>query len=195
MSESVWSLRADELLRRTASGEPTPGNGSVAAVTGAFGLGLLLMALEITDDDGCAALRDRGRALLGRVVAAADADVDAFGAVIDARGMPHDDEGEREERDEAVVDATAAAAERPLRLVTALVEALAFAAEVQPTVKPVLVSDVLGGADIMRGAASAAIRAADLNIETLEERGAPAAELRARRDALLRELHLAPVVE
>lgn len=183
VSESLWSLPADELLRRTASREPTPGNGSIAAVTGALGIGLVLMAARISDGD--AGLVERGEAILSRAVAAADRDVAAFGAVMDARGMPEDDAAARRARASAVEHATVAATEGPLDLAATLVDALALAAEAEPIVKPALVSDVLAGADLIGAAARAALRAADLNLEVLEGEESPAAAaLRTRRDAL-----------
>ena len=48
--QSLWSVRADELLARTTSADPTPGGGSIAAVTGALGVGLMQMALAVTGD-------------------------------------------------------------------------------------------------------------------------------------------------
>lgn len=184
MSESLWSLPAAELLRRTASREPTPGNGSIAAVTGALGIGLVLMAVRITDDasDG---LVERGETILSRAMAAADRDVAAFGSVMDARGMPEDDPAAREARATAVEHATVAATEGPLDLAATLVDALSLAAEAEPIVKPALVSDVLAGVDLIGAAARAALRAADLNLDVLEGDGSSgAAALRTRRDAL-----------
>lgn len=173
MGESVWTDRADELLLRTASAEPTPGSGVAAAVAGAFGIALVLKALTITDDDGCAAARARGEALVERVVAAADADDEAFAEVIDADG------------DADAEQALARAAAEPLELAAALVDALALAREAASLVKPTLESDVLGGADLVRGAASVALRAAELNVASLEERdAADAPALRQRLDAL-----------
>ncbi len=178
MSESVWSSRADELLLRTSSTEPTPGSGAAAAVAGAFGIALVLKALTITDDEGCAALRSRGEALVERVVAAADRDAEAFAAVIDARGSDGDVEA-----------ATVAAADVPLELAEALVAAIELAQASEPLVKRELVSDALAAGDLLRGAGSAALRAAALNVATLEEQGAAgAAGLRQRLGDLQAQL-------
>lgn len=177
MGESVWSGRADELLLRTASSEPTPGSGAAAAIAGALGIALVLKALTITDDDGCAAVRARGEALVERVVTAADADAEAFAEVIDADG----------DADSELALAQAAAV--PLDLAAALVDALVLAREAEPLVKPTLVSDVLGGADLVRGAATVALRAAELNVASLEQRdAAEATALRQRLDALEQQL-------
>ncbi|WP_404313201.1 cyclodeaminase/cyclohydrolase family protein [Agrococcus terreus] len=185
MSESLWSLPADELLRRAASSDPTPGGGSIAAVSGALGLGLVLMAVAVTGDPALDARRERGEALLARVVPAADADVAAFGTLMDAYGMPRDDEAAKAARASAVEAASVRATVEPLDLVATLVEGLALAAELEPLVKRSVVSDVHAGADLVRGAGRAAIRTADINLVALERGDAPAAAgLRERRDAL-----------
>jgi formiminotetrahydrofolate cyclodeaminase len=103
--------------------------------------------------------------------------------------MPEQDDAERDERDAAVEAALRAATEVPLELVATLVDALRLAAEVEPLVKPELVSDVLAGADILRGAARAALRAVDLDLDALESTGSRDAQhLRARRDELVAAL-------
>ncbi|WAC66079.1 cyclodeaminase/cyclohydrolase family protein [Agrococcus sp. SL85] len=189
MSESLWTAPADELLRRTASAAPTPGGGSVAAISGAFGVGLVLMAIAVTDDAALDAHRARGEAILERVVPAADADVVDFRAVMAAYGLPRGDEAERAARTAAIQAASVDATGTPLALVEALVDALRLAAEVEPLVKRSIVSDVHAGADLVAGAARAAVRTADINLVALERGDAPAAAgLRARRDALVAAL-------
>ena len=49
MSNDIWQMPLNEFLNATASDSPTPGGGSVSAVCGAMGLGLVIMALEITN--------------------------------------------------------------------------------------------------------------------------------------------------
>lgn len=177
MSESLWSLPAEALLRRTASDEPAPGSGAAASVAGAFGLALVVKALVITDDDGCAAVRARAEALLERVVASADRDAEAFAALVEARGAEADDGGS----DTATDAATARAAAVPLDLADALVEAIALAEAAAPLVKEALVSDARAGAELLRAAARTALLAASLNVDALESRDASGAGSCARR--------------
>lgn len=183
----MWSRSVDALLRGAGSTDPTPGSGSAAAVAGALGISLVRKAVTISGDAD--ALVDRADALLERASRAADADVVAFGALIEARGMPEDDEAERAERDAALESALVAATEAPLALLEVLVDALGLATDAEPLAKDELVSDVLAGADLMRGAARAVLRAVDLDLDALERTGAPAADrLRARRKALVEGL-------
>ncbi|GAA1419498.1 cyclodeaminase/cyclohydrolase family protein [Agrococcus citreus] len=187
MSERVWSRTVEQLLRGAGSTDPTPGSGSAAAVAGALGISLVRKAVTITGEAD--ALVDRADALLERAGQAADADVVAFGALIDARGTPEDDDGQRAAREDALATALIAATEAPLDLLEVLVDALAVAVDAEPLVKQELVSDVLAGADLVRGAARAALRAVDLDLGALDDADAgEAAPLRARRDACVAAL-------
>ena len=168
MHKSLWALPASELLSKTASAEPTPGGGSIAAMTGALGVGLVQMALAVTADQELASLSRRLDAVQERIVPAADADVAAFESLMSAYRSPRSTDAEREQRREAIEAATVAATERPLALVAALVDALELSREAESVVKPGIVSDVFAGRDIISGAAWAALRTVDINIAHLE---------------------------
>lgn len=192
MSDSLWTARADDLLSSTASSAPTPGGGSVAAIVGAFGIGLMQMAIAVTGQGRIPAegaeLEGHAstlRSLQERVVPAADDDVRDFAAVMAAYGLPNTDDTERQARDAAIERASIPATERPLALAGQLVAALTLSRAVEPLVKRSVVSDVLAGRDVVAGAARAAIRTADINLRQLDRLDSPAAPgLRARRDEL-----------
>jgi len=171
-------------LASTASAAPTPGGGSIAAITGAFGVGLMQMALAVTGDAALDAQAARLAQLQGEIAPAADGDVHDFGELMSAYRLPRGDDTEREARSREIERTSTAATERPLSLVETFVAALAVSHEVEPLVKPGVVSDVLAGRDIVIGAARAALRTADINIDQLDRLGSAAApQLRARRDA------------
>ena len=183
---SLWDESASALLSATASVEPTPGGGSIAAISGALGTGLVQMAIAITGDDALQEQAERLCVLRDDIAAAADGDVHDFGALMAAYRLPRGDDAEREARSRAVEAATIAAAERPLALVESLRDVLTLARGLEDLVKPGIRSDVLAGEDLVTGAARAAVRTADINIDALLRRSSTAAEeLRARRDALV----------
>ncbi|TQJ08292.1 cyclodeaminase/cyclohydrolase family protein [Lapillicoccus jejuensis] len=198
METSLWDRSADELLTRTASADPTPGGGSVAALTGALGTGLVLMALAVTarrrdlEDAQRSRLADlaaRGEALLTRVRAGADQDVADFEALMAAYGRPRDDDEQRAARSAAIRTATVAATRSPLGLAEALADVVDLAAQAEGAVHAGIRSDALAGGDVARGAAWAAIRTADVNLAALERAGADeTTELVTRRDAVRRRL-------
>ncbi|SDD49338.1 cyclodeaminase/cyclohydrolase family protein [Auraticoccus monumenti] len=200
MDTSLWTLPAGELLDRTASADPTPGGGSVAAVTASLGLGLVLMSVEVTlagahrddadtDPGELQQARTDGVELLGRLRAAADRDVAEFESVMAAYRLPRGDETEVATRREAVDTALVSATEGPLELVEQALAGIDLADRVEPAVSATVVSDTLAGRDLLTGAARAALRTADINLGPLERREHPqAAALRRRRDAAERAL-------
>lgn len=189
MSESLWALPAEELLRRTASSDPTPGGGSVAAIAGGLGIALMQMAVAVSGDP---ALDERAAVLAdlqSAVAPAADEDVEAFEGLMSAYRMPRATDPEKQARTAAIEHASIAATERPLNLVATLADAAALSRELEHLVKPGVASDVLAGRDLVLGAARAGIRTADINIAQLDRlASSAAAELRARRNALIAQL-------
>ena len=178
-----------DLLTATASSAPTPGGGSVASVCGAFGIGLVQTAVAVTADDALTERAERLGALRSAVESAADGDVADFTVLMAAYGLPRKTDEERAARDRAIETASIAATERPLSLVAALVEAVNESRELESLVKPGIVSDVLAGRDLVLGAARAAVRTADINIDQLERLGSTAApKLREQRDALVAQI-------
>ncbi|AYG04898.1 cyclodeaminase/cyclohydrolase family protein [Gryllotalpicola protaetiae] len=189
MNDSLWAARAEDLLNRTASADPTPGGGSIAAICGAFGVGLVQMALAVTGDAALDAQAARLAALQEGIRPAADGDVADFSAVMSAYKLPRADDAARAVRAAAIEAASIGATERPLALAAAFVDAIALSREVEPLVKASIVSDVLAGRDLVIGAARAAIRTADINIAQLERLSSPAAAgLRGRRIAIETQL-------
>ncbi|GAB3003344.1 cyclodeaminase/cyclohydrolase family protein [Saccharothrix stipae] len=168
MTPGLWDLSSADLRARTASADPTPGGGSVAAVTAAFGGALVLMALEITARrDPTPAVEDAlatGRALVDRLGSAADRDVELFEDYLRARRLPRSTDEERAARRAAVAAASAAATEGPLTAAGDAVRALEWAFSVLPVVSAPVVSDVRAGADLLLGSVLATLRGAEANV-------------------------------
>lgn len=207
MSESLWECTVEQLLQRTSSTDPTPGGGAIAAVTAALGLGLVRMAIDISRGAGAGAAgaagaadaaaaveqgkladaADRARELQVRVAEAADRDIEEFQVLMVGYRMPRETEEEQAARRRAIADATVTATSGPLSLAEAAVAGIALADEIESSVKSTIVSDVQAGRDLLRGAALAALRTADINLIALERNGSAAADaLRNRRDTVER---------
>ncbi|PWJ48155.1 Formimidoyltetrahydrofolate cyclodeaminase [Quadrisphaera granulorum] len=189
MSQSLWALSVADLLERTASSAPTPGGGSVAAVTGALGVGLVQMAVAVTGDGALDHHTEQLTAVRERVAAAADGDVADFEHLMAAYRLPRQDDDDARRRREAIEAASVRATEGPLGLVEALLDAVDQSHVVEPLVKRGVVSDVLAGRDLALGAARAGLRTADINIDALERLSSEQVPgLRERRDALVERL-------
>jgi formiminotetrahydrofolate cyclodeaminase len=189
---SLWNSTAGELLQRASSADPTPGGGSIAAVAAAFGLSLVRMTVEITlsaplpdaaAEARLAAAQGRSHELQAQMVAAADRDIAEFEALMVGYRMPRESDEQRAARRRVIDDATVTATRGPLGIVEASVLGIALCDEIEPLVKATVVSDVQAGRDLLRGAALAALRTADINLVALEQSGHPEAPiLRERRD-------------
>ena len=131
-ASSLWELKTRELLTRTASADPTPGGGSVAAISGAFGLALVQMALAVSlrgkeERADLNALHQEAGELLMLMLPHPDADVTAFQGYMDALALPKADEGERATRRGAMQAAARSATQAPLSAARDLLAGLELA--------------------------------------------------------------------
>jgi formiminotetrahydrofolate cyclodeaminase len=172
---TLWTLTLADFRRELGSRSATPGGGSAACVCGSFGLGLVLMALEISRPaQGEASaellqLLERGAALDVELQRHADRDVEAFSAYMRALKLPRASNAEQAARSLALSVAAQAAAEAPLAAGRDLLAALHLGARAGAAVKPSLASDVLGGADLLLGAVSALLRNVDINLPAVKD--------------------------
>ena len=180
--ETVWSAGLAEFREATASAEPTPGGGSVASVSATLGLGLVIMALEISmkrkdaiRPEDMKALTEEARALMGRLSRDADDDVQAFRAYMAALKLPKQSEEEKAWRKEALQTASRRATEAPLLAARHMVEALRLAKAAAPLAHAHVVSDVGAGAGLLDGALKAVLFNVDVNLPSLTDAGARSA--------------------
>ncbi|GGR15017.1 cyclodeaminase/cyclohydrolase family protein [Deinococcus ruber] len=176
---SLWDVSARELLTRTASADPTPGGGSVAAISGAFGLALVTMALAVSlkgksASDDLKTLHHEAGELLNRLLPHPDADVTAFQGYMDALALPKSDEGQRATRRSAMQSAARSATEAPLSAARDLLAGLELAQRAAVLSHKNVVSDVGAGAALLAGALHAELLTVDINLSSLpaEERSA-----------------------
>lgn len=191
---SLFDLKVSELRDLTASGAPTPGGGSVACVTATLGLGLVVMAVEITSKGGADAPTrewlEHARRKLADLSAQADRDVREFDHYMRAYAMPRATEEEKATRKAAMQSALGACTECPLAAGEDMLGALELAKATVPRVKRSVLSDVLAGADLLQGSVAAVLRNVDVNLRSLadEARGRELAARRAGVETRGREL-------
>lgn len=194
---TLWNQTAAALLSATASHKPTPGGGSIAALSGAFGTGLLSMAMTISSRKAqkagnelppeLSATLERLQAIQARLQVLADEDVAVFRKFVDATKLPKETDEDKQRRAEALAAAGEAARNTPLEIAAQCVQALAEAEGTVREVHPEVVSDIGAGAALLRGAIDAALLTVDINLLRLpDEEKAP---LQAQRDQLEREGH------
>jgi formiminotetrahydrofolate cyclodeaminase len=119
--ETLWSANLAEFREAAASAEPTPGGGSVAGVSATLGLGLVIMALEISSrrkdavrPEDALGVIETARTLMGALSGDADEDIRAFRAYMAALKLPKLSDDERARRKEALQAASHRATKAPL---------------------------------------------------------------------------------
>ena len=173
-SGQLLELPVGEFLNRTASPSPTPGGGSVAAVTGALASALVAMVARLTDGkkgyeqawELAAAAAARADRLTAELQAAALEDVRSFEAYMAALRLPKGSPDERRARRDALSAATRRATAAPLAIAEACAAILTLAERLAPVANRHAVSDIGAAAHLAAAAASAALLTAEINLSS-----------------------------
>ncbi len=116
-----------DFIAQTASGEPTPGGGSVAALAGSLGAALTSMVSNLTvgkkayeelSDDAKAKIQENFKGIekaLAELTDIVDEDTNAFSKVMEAFKLPKQTDEDKKARSQAIQDGYKVALEVPLR--------------------------------------------------------------------------------
>ncbi len=150
----------ERFLKELASDKPTPGGGSVAALSGAMAAGLCAMVGKLSKKakaKNCAVKAERLQKVLTDLI---DEDVRAYEAVMKAYKMPKATKKQQKERKEKIQEVLKRAAEVPLQTARYSYEVLKLAEILVDEGNPTAISDV-GTAALLCGAS---IKSAVMNI-------------------------------
>jgi formiminotetrahydrofolate cyclodeaminase len=140
-SEGVREMLAktslEEFTAKLASGAPTPGGGSAAAMAGALSASLIQMVCDLTlgrdkyraHDESVRRIRQKAEAMHRNMLALVDRDADAYDGVMAAIRMPKGTEREKAARREAMGRANLFATETPMATAEGCVTLLGLAGE------------------------------------------------------------------
>ena len=144
----------------------------MCAVSASFGLGLVIMALEITrkraTDPQVDVLIEQARNVLTELGAYADEDVRAFDAYMIAHELPQGSEEERRARAEALRQSADVATEVPLSAARHAVRALELAAEAVERTSLHVISDVLAGSELLQAAVQGLFATLAMNLKAAD---------------------------
>jgi formiminotetrahydrofolate cyclodeaminase len=177
-----------ELMAALASPEPTPGGGTAAAVAGAMGVSLLVMVAGLaksknnTDDEKAALATARAalEPLAARLMQLADADTDAFKAVMAAYRLPKATDEEKAARTAAIQAALRGATTVPLDTLRACADAIAHGRTVADFGNRAAASDVGVAIGLLKAAAGGAAENVAINLASMKDesfRSATAADM------------------
>src|SRR5690606_15001199 len=132
MSEHILDQPIKQFLGDLASKAPTPGGGSVAALSGAMAAGLLTMVCDLTIgkkqyadfEEEAQSLRARAEEQRAELEQLAQADIDVFNKLMAAYKLPRTTDADAATRRAAIQKVTRQATEVPLRVARATVALL-----------------------------------------------------------------------
>jgi formiminotetrahydrofolate cyclodeaminase len=166
-----------EFLGDLASKSPTPGGGSIAALSGAMAGGLITMVCDLTIgkqqyaafESEARGLRERSEALRAELQQLAQDDIAAFDHLSAAYKLPRTTEADAASRRAAIQKTTRHATDVPLRIARAAVALLPLCAPLARQGNRTAVSDVGVAALMIRAAVPAALINVESNLAALED--------------------------
>ena len=172
---SELSIR--QFLSSLASPAPTPGGGTAAAVAGAMGAGLTEMVAALTLSrekyapvhDAMRSIAEAAERARGEFLDLAREDSDAYDAVVAARRLPKETEGEKQARAQALDTANRLATEVPMRTARAAWRLLAMLPELVEKGNPNAFSDAGAAALLLESAAEGALLNVGINLPGISD--------------------------
>jgi formiminotetrahydrofolate cyclodeaminase len=166
-----------DLLDAFASNEPVPGGGSAAALAGALGVSLLVMAASLSksrtgapeEATDLAEAAARLRPLRERLVELIDADSSAYRSVMAALKLPKGSEQEKAGRNATLQSALKEATDAPLDVMRAGQQALAGGLIVARNAYRVAASDVAMGIELLGASVRGAALSIDGNLSSIKD--------------------------
>ncbi len=171
--EKTVSAFLDELASRS----PAPGGGSVAALAGAAGAALSSMVCNLTiGKNKYAAVEDEMKALLEKTenlrrqfTSLVDRDTEVFTRVMEAYGLPKENDDQKALRKAAIQAATKEAVLVPLTVMRHTVDALALTATIARKGNKNSVSDAGVSALMLQAACEGAALNVQINLQGIED--------------------------
>lgn len=190
--QSVAALPIETFLDALAAGESTPGGGAAAALTGGQAAALLSMVLNFTIgrkkyapvEEEMRGLLGRTEALRGELLALADKDAEAFGAVAACYGMPRSTGEEKAARTAAMQKALKGATEVPFAIASLCAELLELARPIAEKGNPNVVSDAATAAHLAHAALHSGLVNVKINLAYIKDE-AYVNEWQAKSDGLI----------
>lgn len=173
LRENTLTKFVDDL----ASNSPAPGGGSVAALAGTLGSALTSMVCNLTIgkkkylavENDMKNILTRSEELRSKFAALIDRDTDAFNKVMEAYGLPKDNDDQDALRTAAIQEATKEAALVPLEVMMHAIDAMALAEIVAEKGNMNSLSDAGVSALMLHAACEGAALNVDINLNSIQD--------------------------
>ncbi len=174
---SLADLTIKEFLDELSSDSPAPGGGSVAALSGALGSGLITMVSRLTVGRDkymehwaeMSRIRDESKILVNTFLDLMHEDTTAFNTFMEALKLPKETVEEREIRREMMQNAMKKATEIPLRTLSECVKLTHLAASAVREGNPNAVTDAGTAALLARSGAESAAYNININLGDIKD--------------------------
>jgi methenyltetrahydrofolate cyclohydrolase len=171
----LGSLTIDDFLSSLSSSDPTPGGGALAALSGAMAAAMLAMVCNLTiGRPRYADVEDETRRILEAsaqqqraLLALANADAEAYGAVSAAYRLPNQTDEEKSARKAAIASSMEGATDVPVRTAESAVAVLRLTARAGEIANRNMLGDIAVGAHLALSAVRGAADQARLNLLSL----------------------------
>ena len=171
-------LNLKQFANETASESMAPGGGSIAAYMGVLGASLAGMVANLSAhkrgwDERWEEFSDwaeKGQYYKDRLLQMVDEDTNAFNKIMDAFGLPKSNDAEKEDRKQAIQDATKYAIEVPFKVMELAYESMAVAKAMAEVGNPNSVTDAGVGALAARSAVMGAFLNVKINAAGLDDK-------------------------
>ena len=165
-----------DVLRSIASSEPTPGGGSVAALSldHAHSLSLMVARLTLAKEkwaeghDAAKASIELSEPALEEAILLAISDSEAFESVMSAYRLPKETEDEKKQRSEEIRNATIGAALAPLNTASSAQKLLSNLEKQSASCNPNALTDLASASEMALSAAKIASLNVRINLEYIE---------------------------
>ena len=165
-----------DVLRSIASSDPTPGGGSVAALSLAHAHSLSLMVARLTlakekwveGHDAAKATIELSEPALEEAILLAISDSEAFESVMSAYRLPKETEDEKKQRSEEIRNATIGAALAPLNTASSAQKLLSNLEKQSASCNPNALTDLASASEMALSAAKIASLNVRINLEYIE---------------------------
>ena len=192
MDKKLADLTVREYLDVLKSDAPAPGGGSVSALAGAQGAGLLRMVCDLTlgkekyrdFEDAVTEARPVFEEAAEALTEGIDRDTEAFNMVMAAFGMPKDSDEEKAARREAIQKGTIASTEAPLENMKQAFHALEAAEKLAGKFNPNCMSDFGVGVMNLKLCIQGAYMNVRINLPGIKDEGL-AADLAKQADEIM----------
>jgi formiminotetrahydrofolate cyclodeaminase len=173
LTEKTLTQFLDEL----ASNSPAPGGGSVAALSGALGCALTSMVCNLTIgkkkyapvESEMTSIMKQSETLRSICTHLIDRDTEAFNKVMEAFGLPKENDDQKALRNAAIQEATKEATLVPLELMKHIIDALALANIVAEKGNSNSVSDAGVSAIMLNAACESAALNVQINLNSITD--------------------------